>query len=78
MNGVRTHNRQHNNQKKKDKTESNDLHKCGWVKWHIVLSVLLRPTDSDYHFGILKLFLCSCPKLGHKTIDRGLFSVQWF
>jgi hypothetical protein len=38
----------------------------------IVLSVLLRPTDSDYHFGILKLFLCSCPKLEHKTIDRGV------
>jgi hypothetical protein len=44
MNGVRTHNRQHDNQKKKDKTESNDLHKCGWVKWHarfLVAFVLL-------------------------------------
>ena len=42
----------------------------------IVLSVRLQYTDSDYHFGILKLVLCSCPKLGHKTIDRVFFSVQ--
>jgi len=39
-------------------TRSLVLYVCFVDRWAIVLSVFLRFTDSDYPFGIFKLFIC--------------------
>ena len=49
-----------------------------WYLLTVVLSVLLRCTDSDYLFGIFKLFLhCSARQYKNTEQQTGLYRLSW-